>query len=307
MKVSNLVSVCTITYNQEKYIEKAIESILLQEADFDFELVIGEDCSIDKTREICISYKNKYPEKLKLIQNETNIGASKNIINVISNCTGKYIAICEGDDYWTDPYKLQKQVDYLEANPEYSATCHQTEIIYEKNPEKKELYFQSNKRFLTKKDIIQSTSIHINSIVFRKEALMKYDIKNAKHLVDHALFILIAQSGKFKVFPEVMSVYRKHANGIAGTSIPGKAYFGQIGWIKEIREILGWRFFWGYHYLSSKIHCYYMLNYPELNTGCKIKLIRQFIKHALLVMLLYPRSIKLVFRLSPKLMKRLTA
>jgi len=295
-----LVSVCSIAYNHEKYIAQMIESVIIQKTCFDYVLIIGEDCSTDKTREICDSYKSRYPDKIKLLYNDKNIGASKNIINVLNYCQSKYIAICEGDDYWTDPYKLQKQVDFLEVNPEYSAAVHQTERINENNPNKKELYFKYSKDVLSKKEVIRSTSIHTNSIVFRKDALMKYDLKDAKHLVEHALFILIVQSGKFKVFPEVMSVYRMHNCGIAATSTPEKAYVEQLAWIGEIKKILGWKFYWGYHFLTSKVHCYYLLNHPETFTrGLFAKLII-FMKYAFMVLIYFPRNTKTVMRLLPK-------
>lgn len=98
MDYPNLVSVCTITYNHENYIAKMIEGVLFQKVNFKYVLVIGEDCSSDKTRDICYSYKLKYPDKIKLILNEKNIGVRNNFINVLNNCHGKYIAICESDD-----------------------------------------------------------------------------------------------------------------------------------------------------------------------------------------------------------------
>jgi glycosyltransferase involved in cell wall biosynthesis len=118
MNILPKVSVFMITYNHENYITQALESILMQKCDFNFEIVVGEDCSTDKTREILLGYKIKYPKIFKLLLNEKNIGAVRNQINTLKGCRGEFIAICEGDDYWTDPYKLQKQVDFLEANTE---------------------------------------------------------------------------------------------------------------------------------------------------------------------------------------------
>jgi len=118
-KDSPLVSVLMITYNQEDYIAEAIESILQQICNFQYEIVIGEDYSTDSTRRIVEEYVERYPNKTRLITSEFNIGMVPNFLRTINACKGKYVAICEGDDYWTDPYKLQKQVDFLENNKKF--------------------------------------------------------------------------------------------------------------------------------------------------------------------------------------------
>jgi len=115
-----VVSVYMITYNHESYIAQAIEGIMMQQTDFPIELVIGEDCSTDRTREICLEYQDKYPEIIRLLLPEKNIGIYKNSKSTFIECKGKYIAICEGDDYWTDPLKLQKQVYFLETRPDFA-------------------------------------------------------------------------------------------------------------------------------------------------------------------------------------------
>lgn len=108
-----------LAYNQERYIAQAIDSILMQKTNFNYQLVIGEDCSTDTTRKICESYAEQQPEKVKLIPAlNGNIGLINNYLRTIKACDGKYIAICDGDDYWIDENKLQKQVDFLDANPD---------------------------------------------------------------------------------------------------------------------------------------------------------------------------------------------
>src|SRR5574344_1891550 len=113
------VSICMITYNQGKYIKNAIEGVLMQKTNFDFELIIGEDCSSDNTNSICVEYVEKYPDKIRLISYSENQGMIKNFIRVLEESKGRYIAFCEGDDYWIDPFKLQKQFDFLENNSSY--------------------------------------------------------------------------------------------------------------------------------------------------------------------------------------------
>lgn len=113
------VSIFLLTYNQEDFIGETIESIINQKTDFKYQLVIGEDCSPDQTRAICEDYAQQYPQKIKLLPDlGENIGLIANYIRTIKECNGEYIAICDGDDYWIDPLKLQKQVDYLEDHPE---------------------------------------------------------------------------------------------------------------------------------------------------------------------------------------------
>ena len=121
-----LVSICCITYNHEQYIRDAIDGFLMQNTDFPFEICLGEDESNDGTREICQEYADKFPDKIRLflrsrkdvIYINGQATGRYNFIETLKECKGKYIALCEGDDYWTDPYKLKKQVYYLEEDPE---------------------------------------------------------------------------------------------------------------------------------------------------------------------------------------------
>lgn len=113
-----LVSVCIVTYNHELYINKAIEGVLQQRIAFPYEIVIGEDCSTDGTREIVFSYQKRYPDIIRVITSDNNVGMFNNGTRTERACRGKYIAWCEGDDYWHHPLKLQMQVDYLEAHPD---------------------------------------------------------------------------------------------------------------------------------------------------------------------------------------------
>lgn len=110
-----LVSVCMITYNHEIYIREAIENVVGQQTDFPFELIIGEDCSTDRTREICLEYQKKFPSIIRILISDNNVGMINNGRRTSGACRGKYIAFCEGDDYWHNPLKLKKQVEYLET------------------------------------------------------------------------------------------------------------------------------------------------------------------------------------------------
>ena len=128
-----LLSIACVTYNHELYIRQCLDSFLMQKTNFLFEIVIGEDCSTDNTGSIVTEYARKYPEIIKARCNKKNIGVQENSLLVFRDCTGKYIALCDGDDYWTDPYKLQKQVDFLEANKDFVICFHQIRIRNELN------------------------------------------------------------------------------------------------------------------------------------------------------------------------------
>jgi len=211
------VSVFMMTYNHEKYIKQAIDSILMQKTNFDYEIVIGEDCSTDNTRKIINEYYDKYPGKFKLLLHEKNIGAIANQIAVLKACTGKYIALCEGDDYWTDPYKLQKQVDFLEANPDFVFTFHDAFILNQKTDEKHlRIGVRKIDEIVDLKSVIIQNNIPTASIVFRNilnsKSLPDWFCKIAKG--DYGLCVLLAEKGPGKFFREPMSVYRVHDGGV---------------------------------------------------------------------------------------------
>lgn len=149
-----LLNVLMITYNHEKYIEQSVLSVLNQKTDFEYNIIIGEDCSTDSTRSILLNLKDKYPDKINLLLQETNVGARKNLRMVEELCKAPFIACLEGDDYWTSEDKLQKQVDFLKTNKEYSACVHGINIIDEDNND-----WKDNKVIYNIESIYSSTSI----------------------------------------------------------------------------------------------------------------------------------------------------
>lgn len=209
------LTICMITYNHEPFIAQAIEGIMMQNTSFFYQLVIGEDCSTDKTREICIEYQKKYPDKIRLILQEKNKGIHNNFFDVLKMSTSKYIALCEGDDYWIDPYKLQKQVDFLESNPEYAICFHNVNILKDD---------KLVDDFITKKvpetttinDLCEGNYIHTPSCVFRNHFINKEipKILLSTSLIDYTLHILNAQFGKIKKLKDCMAVYRIHPKGV---------------------------------------------------------------------------------------------
>lgn len=225
MQDSPLVSVCLITYNQEKYITETLEGIVMQKTDFPVEVIIGEDSSTDNTRKICEEYIRKYPNLLKPLFHNKNKGMMGNWIATIQACKGKYITLCEGDDYWTDPYKLQKQANLMEVNPDMSLCAHNADIL-EYGTLRQLPPIEKN--ILSTRDVIlQDWGIMTASIMFRKDA---FDIpdwyKNIKN-GDYGLQLLVSLKGKIGILPDVMSVYRKHVEGISTTLRP----LSQAAWV----------------------------------------------------------------------------
>lgn len=207
MKEPPLLSVCLITYNHAKYIRQAIESVLMQRVSFTWELIIADDCSTDGTREIVLEYYNRYPDFIRLILQDRNVGPAKNWLDLITKPRSKYIAYLEGDDYWTDPLKLQKQVDFLERNPSFSISIHKGKFL------KNDLFFTEyikapDKSDLNIYDLIERNFIISSTVVFRKINLDFHYLKNNIMLCDYTLWLLLAHHGLIKFLPEEMSVYR---------------------------------------------------------------------------------------------------
>ena len=172
-----LLSILSITYNHEKFIAQAIESWLMQKTDFEFEIVIGEDCSTDNTLQIIKEYQKEHPDLIKVITSEQNVGMQANFIRTYEACQGKYIALCEGDDYWTDPLKLQKQVDFLEENENYFITGHKAKII-DDGILKEEEYYVTNpvliEEWIGKLPFRTNTFVFRNKLNFKKIDLKKF-------------------------------------------------------------------------------------------------------------------------------------
>lgn len=186
----------------------------MQKINFTIELIIGEDCSTDNTRNIILDYQKINPGKFKLLLHETNIGASANQTAVLNNFTGKYIAFCEGDDYWIDPLKLQKQVDFMEVNPDCSLCFHASKSIRNNNPNDYTLHRPKDiplyNKFEMKHAILGGGGfMATNSMLFHRKYIQDRPAWMEKTPVgDLPLMLLLASKGKIGYIDEVMSVYR---------------------------------------------------------------------------------------------------
>ena len=209
------LSVCMLAYNHEKYIGQAIESVMMQETDFDYALVIGEDCSPDHTREIVLKYKRLYPEKITLILQDHNVGASLNEVEVAQKCDTPYIAFLEGDDYWTDKKKLQQAVDFLDHHPDYIATAHDVHIVDENHNRVADTPYGSYKGdLLTPKDQFKYNNLPSLSLVIRNiwgadyYRIRQEMAKNVEFVTDYPFKLLLLCYGKIKYFDKKMGTYR---------------------------------------------------------------------------------------------------
>lgn len=216
MKKAPLVSVFVCTYNQEQYIAQTLDSFLMQQCNFDFEIVIGEDCSKDKTMEICQNYIEKYPDKITLLNRRKNLGLIENFFEGLSHCKGKYIATCGGDDYWTDPLKLQKQVDFMENNPNCVITYHDSIMIDESDImiSDTEVGYENRKDF-TGDELQKGVFISARTICFRN--VIDFSKINYKKVIneDAFLFAVLGEFGNGKYCHDIESaVYRILKKGV---------------------------------------------------------------------------------------------
>ncbi|MBN8668431.1 MAG: glycosyltransferase [Chitinophagales bacterium] len=216
-----LVSVCLQTYQQSAFIRQAIESVLAQETDFPFEILIGEDDSTDGTREICQEYAQRFPGRIRLFLRHEHEkiyinGVKTGRFNFLSNlqaARGKYIALLDGDDYWPDTRKLQKQVDALEKDPSFSICFSQVEIEQDgvTRPYKA---VRGTKHIFTITDLALNCFIQTCAILFRNPGFSQVPIHFYETpVLDYALYLYLASKGKILYLKEAKAVYRFHAQG----------------------------------------------------------------------------------------------
>ncbi|MFT4032209.1 MAG: glycosyltransferase [Siphonobacter sp.] len=224
------LSVFCITYNHGPFIAQAIESFLGQKTTFEFEIVIGDDASKDDTRAILQEYQKRYPDKIRVLLFEKNRGAIYNFVDVYHECKGEYLAICEGDDYWLDPLKLQKQVDFMESHTDYSMCFHNARVEYfDHSAPSYLLNNKDQKPVITLNDIIgdrETWFIATASIVLRKGVLPRLPAWLVQSKSgDIPLHVLLLRQGPAGYIDEVMSVYRKHNGGQSNTDHRWEAHF----------------------------------------------------------------------------------
>ena len=214
-----LVSICCTAYNHEPFIAVALDGFLMQKTNFSFEVIIHDDCSADGTVKIIKEYQKKYPEIIKpIFQSENQY--SKGIRSILATfiypkCSGTYIAVCEGDDYWIDSCKLQKQVDFLEEHPEYPACFHRAQVLGSEGLSDsvynhvREVEYDAN-------EILKRWTVPTASFMFRRKFVSEIPSDQDFIYGDIVLFETMARYGNLYCLPEMMSVYRRTDAGIVG-------------------------------------------------------------------------------------------
>ncbi|MGI9527182.1 MAG: glycosyltransferase family 2 protein, partial [Weeksellaceae bacterium] len=220
------VSVCVQTYQHAPYIEECLNSILAQETDFNYEILLGEDASTDGTRDICIRYAKEHPTKIRLFlhHRENNIlingnpSGRFNLLYNFNSAKGKYIAICEGDDYWTDSLKLQKQVDFLEKNPSCKLSITNSKYFYQEQGIFKP--FTIPKKYINKSSNVvdpmytfskKGVVFSMASFMFRKNEIFDIlfkELQSVMNFSDRAIQLRALKDGSICCLPDVTSAYR---------------------------------------------------------------------------------------------------
>lgn len=209
------VSVVIVSYNQEKYISKAIESVLTQKTDFPVEILVGDDCSSDRTPEIIQGYVDRYPDKIKFIRRSSNVGATYNAYDLNTRCEGDYIAYLEGDDYWTDPLKLQKQKDFLDRHTEFHSCAGRFQCVDENGNTTRALieWYKPRKHFSLRDfdgyHLPSQSSTYLRRNIY-KEPKFDYSVmyKTNPMIGDRISILVYLMHGDLYCFDEKMTAYR---------------------------------------------------------------------------------------------------
>jgi glycosyltransferase involved in cell wall biosynthesis len=232
------VSVCVPTYNHEAYIAQMIEGALMQKTNFDYEIVIGDDGSTDGSVAIIQRYAIQYPDLIRAYLHPQNLGPAEprefagrnNVLHLLKACRGQYVALCEGDDYWTDPAKLQQQADVLDAQPDY-AICHHNMTVKYEDGSASHFFNADNQKISSHiEDILEDRWFIATASLMYRNIFLSHDFADwhAKAAAgDWALVIQIAARGKIYYLPEPMGVYRKHSAGLSNVHAVTNRYFLQ--------------------------------------------------------------------------------
>ena len=268
-----MVSVVMITYGHDQFISQAIEGVLMQKCDFEIELIIANDCSPDNTDEVVkkIIQNHSNSNWIKYTKHNENKGMMSNFIWAMQEAQGKYIALCEGDDYWTDSLKLQRQVDFLENNDKFSM-CFHSVMIKNSNLQYSYHFSIPSKSTLTIIDVILKHYIPTCSLVFRRNCLpnsfpnwFQFSIVG-----DIPLEILLANNGEVKYIENEMATYRKHDHGI--TSNSDHQFRSRSGFIKLYKNLF-------FHFNGKYFHLFLFMVLKNIFGMIKFLSLRFFVKN----------------------------
>lgn len=228
------LTVCIRTYNQERYIAQALDSVLGQKTSFPFEIVVSDDCSNDGTQRVLSDYQHRYPERIRILWSESNIGGPRNLRKVIEESHTKYITCLDGDDYYLDKYKLQKQVEFLEENENYAACFHNVMDIKEKSNNKSLFLPLDFPSVADACDVISKPwFLPIHSVMMRREFISFPDWYETVMNDDYVVNLSVVMHGPYYYMPDVMAVYRHHDNNVSIHYLDTSLINGQLCKILE--------------------------------------------------------------------------
>ncbi len=229
------LSIIMLTYNHEKFIAEAIEGVLMQETNFDFELLVANDHSTDRTEDVVAEYRERHPGIIKGFNNKKNLGPRFNFIKAYETTNGDYIAMCEGDDFWTDPAKLQKQVDFLEAHEDYVLCFHDIDLVDEGGALfRKAAVSTEDKRDYSINEML-GVYVPTPTIVYRKTIRKLPSYFKQTDNGDTMVLAMLTGFGKAKFLPEILhSSVRKHPGGIWST----KSHLARWSSILRLRYLI---------------------------------------------------------------------
>jgi hypothetical protein len=219
------VSIVSITYNQQAYVGEAFDSFVAQQTGFPVEIIVADDASTDATPAIIREYSRRYPHLFRPILRSTNLGHTPNLTHALSAARGEYLALCEGDDYWIDPLKLSKQVDFLDRHPEAAVCFHPVRVTWEDGRIIDSKFPSAHLRGnLSVETLIARNFIHTNSVMYRR--LPHYDDIPADVMpLDWYLHMRHAVHGDIAMLPETMAVFRRHSQSLWHNRVANPASF----------------------------------------------------------------------------------
>ena len=236
------VSVCMITYNHGRFLAQALDSVFAQKTNFDFEVILGEDCSTDGTREIALEYQRQYPDRLRLLLPATNQGMIPNFLSTLQAGRGEYIAFLEGDDYWTSEHKLQKQVDLLDANKDCVLCFTRVNLLNDSTGESEPAAQNPQLRFSLRELLARTCGGYTCSVLYRNGVIGDIPswFNSELSFGDFPLYVLNMIHGDALIIDEAMAVYRVHAGGVWTHGIPSssRSRAARELWLKHLQAFL---------------------------------------------------------------------
>jgi glycosyltransferase involved in cell wall biosynthesis len=236
------LSVVMITYNHERFIAQALSSVLAQRTNFDFEIIVADDCSTDGTRAMVADFAGRYPGKILPLLRERNLGMVRNFREALAACRGEYLAILEGDDFWLRQDKLQSQVDFLDSHSDHAFCCARAQFVDQNGAAHTGVYPAIASGSYTFADLFESNWVATCTVMYRRASVGPLpDWFLTLKMADWPLHILVAQAGRICLMDEVVSAYRVHPTGAWSSLSPHGQQLAIKQMLAAVDKHLGYR------------------------------------------------------------------